>query len=86
MHPGGVLHAALHGCGTLLCLCTFTTVQLAFLCAIIDTIAHYSIDWCKVNLNSLLRLTPQVERFWWLLGIDQLLHYLTYASLLFVIV
>lgn len=78
-HPGGILHAAIHGVGTLaICLGFGLPIWLA----LADAAIHYHIDWAKVRLNSRWGLKPDnSEAFWWLLGLDQLLHYLTYAGL-----
>lgn len=84
-HPGGILHSALHGIGTWLCLVWFTplAVHLAF----VDFVLHYHIDWAKMNLNKKLDLGPLTsEKFWWLLGFDQLLHSLTYLAIIYCII
>ena len=81
-HPGGVLHAWLHGMGTLLCFYWFAPVAAWYL-ALADMIIHYHIDWAKMNLNAKLGWGPNThEQFWWLLGLDQYLHALTYIGLI----
>ena len=77
-HMGGILHAGLHGIGTLLILVFFTELELAVFLAMTDAIIHYHIDWAKMNLNKKFGYTPADEEFWWLLGLDQLLRSLTY--------
>ena len=80
-HPGGILHAGLHGIGTFLCLMVFSPFAVLF--AFVDMIIHYHIDWAKMNINSKLGWGPTThEQFWWLMGLDQLLHYLTYVGIL----
>jgi hypothetical protein len=80
-HPGGILHAGLHGIGTFLCLMVFSPFAVLF--AFVDMIVHYHIDWAKMNINSKLGWGPTThEQFWWLMGLDQLLHYLTYVGIL----
>ena len=80
-HPGGILHAGLHGIGTFLCLMVFS--PFAILLAFVDMVVHYHIDWAKMNINSKLGWGPTThEQFWWLLGLDQLLHYLTYVGII----
>jgi hypothetical protein len=77
-HPGGLLHAWLHGIGTLLCFYWFAPVS-AWCLALADMIIHYHIDWAKMNLNAKMGWGPNThEQFWWLLGLDQFLHALTY--------
>jgi len=74
-HPGGILHAGLHGLAT--------WAILGPLAAIIDTVVHYHIDWAKIKLNTKFELKPDnSEKYWWLLGIDQYLHSLTYLFLI----
>lgn len=81
-HPGGVLHAGLHGVGTYLCVALVVRPDIALGLALIDWVVHYHIDWAKMRLNSRLGLTPQDSRFWVLLGLDQLLHQLTYIAII----
>ena len=85
-HPGGVLHAGLHAVGTYLCVALVTRPDIALGLALIDWTVHYHIDWAKMRLNSRLNLTPTDSRFWVLLGLDQLLHQLTYVGILFLLV
>jgi hypothetical protein len=89
-HPGGLLHALNHGIGTLLALCglslfgvhvALVTVVWLFL---FDMVIHYHIDWAKMSLNKKLGWGPTThEEFWWLLGLDQLLHQLTYLLIVY---
>lgn len=80
-HPGGILHAGLHIVGTLVVLgfhFGFSWLLLAL--AVGEGIAHYHIDWGKMNLCKWRGWEPtNSEQFWWALGFDQYLHYLTYA-------
>jgi hypothetical protein len=44
---------------------------------------HYHIDWAKMNLNARMGWSANThEQFWWLLGLDQYLHALTYIGLI----
>jgi hypothetical protein len=86
-HPGGVLHAALHAVGTYLCVVFFTKPEIALGLALIDCIVHYHIDWAKMNINKWKGWAPTTHpQFWVLLGLDQLLHQLTYIAIVFVLV
>lgn len=82
-HAGGILHAGLHGTGTycsMLLLFGFSSVLLAFALGLIDMLIHYHVDWAKMNINKKYNWAPNThEEFWWLLGFDQLLHFLTYV-------
>lgn len=78
-HPGGILHSGLHAAGTLICLVFFAPIQIAAFLALVDGAVHYHIDWAKMNLNKKFGYDPTThEEFWVLLGLDQLLHTLTY--------
>lgn len=80
-HPGGLLHSGLHGLGTYLCLFWFAPIAAIYL-AVADFVIHYHVDWAKVNINNKFGWGPTThEQFWWLLGLDQLLHALTYIAL-----
>ena len=81
-HPGGILHAGLHAAGTYLVLYWFAGPIVAMFLALIDGLIHYHIDWAKMNLNKKLGWGPTTHKqFWWLLGVDQFLHALTYIGL-----
>lgn len=80
-HPGGILHSSLHAVGTMLVLFMFT--PYFFLLGLLDGVIHYHVDWSKVQLNQKMGWGPTThEQFWWLLGLDQLAHALTYIGLL----
>lgn len=83
-HPGGLLHASIHIVGTFIVCSIFSfPLWLAF----VDGIVHYHIDWAKMRLNTRWHLKPDTsEYFWWLLGVDQLLHYLTYAMIMMFVI
>jgi hypothetical protein len=85
-HMGGILHSGLHGIGTFLCLFWFIEPVFAFIFASFDSLIHYHIDWAKMNLNKKFGYTPANEKFWWLLGLDQLLHSLTYILIVSIII
>jgi hypothetical protein len=80
-HPGGLLHASLHGLATMLCFWWYAPLACIWL-GLMDAIVHYHVDWAKMNLNSKMGWGPTThEQFWWLLGLDQFLHALTYVGL-----
>ena len=81
LHPGGLLHSTLHALTTMLCFWWYAPLSCIWL-GLIDGVLHYHIDWAKMNLNKKLGYTPTThEQFWWLLGLDQFLHALTYIWL-----
>jgi hypothetical protein len=78
-HPGGILHASLHGLGTFICIYWYAPIAAIYL-ALADMFVHYHVDWAKMKLNSKLGWSPTThEQFWWLLGLDQYLHAVTYV-------
>lgn len=80
-HPGGIVHAVLHGAGTLMCFAMFAPLA-AYWLALFDAVIHYHVDWAKMNLNARMGWGPNThEQFWWLLGLDQFLHAMTYVGL-----
>jgi hypothetical protein len=81
-HAGGLTHAALHGLGTLLVLAYWLGAH-AWLLALSDMVVHYHIDWAKMNINKKFNLrADNSEWFWISLGVDQLLHHLTYFAII----
>tara|TARA_R110000868_G_scaffold388328_1_gene657155 strand:- start:32 stop:403 length:372 start_codon:yes stop_codon:yes gene_type:complete len=83
-HPGGLLHAMLHGIGTFLCIAfVILDIPSAIILSFADMIIHYHIDWAKMNINKKMTWGPTThEQFWWLLGLDQLLHQVTYIGMI----
>lgn len=80
-HPGGWIHAGLHGVFTAAVFATAISPGQAVIFGLIDTVVHYAVDYTKVNMTARRSLTPKDEGFWVLLGADQALHQLTYISL-----
>ena len=82
-HPGGILHAALHGVGTFLAFVIFFVTPFALYVAVIDMFVHYHVDWLKMNVNKKYGWKADTHpQFWVALGLDQLAHYLTYVGLI----
>lgn len=80
-HPGGLLHSGLHAFATYLILFMVTPIALGL--AAIDFAIHYHVDWAKMNINNHYGWKADKDAaFWVLLGIDQLLHYLTYILII----
>lgn len=80
-HPGGILHALVHGAMTFFVFMFFT--PHATMLAVIDTVAHYHIDFAKNNVVKYYNWGPTTHsQYWMAVGVDQLLHMLTYIGLL----
>jgi hypothetical protein len=86
---GGIIHAGIHGWFTMLIITLFYVTTgwditaasiIGALCGLLDMIIHYHVDWAKMRLGR--GLTPQDRCFWTLLGVDQMLHYLTYVLII----
>jgi hypothetical protein len=85
-HPGGLLHAGLHVIGTFVVLICGAPLVAALMLAMIDGIVHYHIDWSKVNINKKFGWGPTThEEFWYLVGLDQFLHLMTYWTIILAI-
>lgn len=83
-HAGGLAHAGVHLVGSA---CVLLALAPGFLwLALVDMVVHYHIDWAKMNLGKRYGLRPDnSEWFWILLGLDQLLHMLTYVGMVWVV-
>lgn len=84
-HPGGILHAWSHGLASYLILgYIFGSVNpVVLMLVLVETIIHYFIDYCKMNIGMLYNWQPNNSPyFWYLLGFDQFLHYMTYLLML----
>jgi len=84
--PGGIAHASSHAIGTALVLMPFLVSNfLAAILAIIDGVIHYHIDYVKSNIWKKYKLTDRQTYYWILQGVDQYLHFLTYALIIYII-
>jgi hypothetical protein len=84
-HPGGWLHAGLHGIATWALVSWFG--YPGFLIFVFELFAHYFIDWAKVNINKMMNWGPTThEEFWYLMGADQFAHQLCYAYILWMLI
>ena len=78
----GLMHSIKHGVATFLIFCWFTgNFPFSVIIAFIDFALHYHIDWAKININKRWNYTVENPKFWMWLGLDQLLHSLTYLFL-----
>lgn len=84
-HPGGIFHSWLHGITTVLILTHFKVEpSVCFIIGSIEWIVHYFIDYFKMVAGICTGWKcDNSPYFWWLLGFDQLLHYLTYIVIIY---
>jgi hypothetical protein len=91
-HLGGVLHSGIQVMGTAVAflLVFHVTIPLLTVLAYVgafEFVVHYHIDWAKMNINNHFKLQPHTsEQFWYLLGLDQYLHYVTYVAIVWYLV
>ncbi len=84
--PGGLWHAATHSLLTapvFLLLPAPAAIVSALLAA--EFVIHYHIDWCKEQIVRRNDWTSHDTPFWWSIGLDQLLHGLTYVGIAWVV-
>jgi len=98
-HPGGILHAALHVVASFPILFFYSTHiaryfpsapwmntgWLLVFSLIFEFLSHYHMDWAKVKIGKATGWRPDNSpHFWTLLGVDQLVHFLTYWIITYV--
>jgi Protein of unknown function (DUF3307) len=82
----GIMHSAKHGFGTLACILFIVGLPYLFFAvvlAVIDFVIHYHIDWLKMNYGNRDITTPA---FWNHLGLDQMMHQITYLFIAYMMV
>lgn len=87
-HPGGFLHAGIHVAMTPFVYLVLVPASLLLVLGIAlgEFVIHYHVDWAKEQVGRRLNATPQTSLYWHALGIDQLLHGLTYVGIVAVLV
>lgn len=79
-HLGGILHSGLHAVASAIVVGFFyPSFQLVFALACLEFMIHYHMDWIKTNINQAMNWTPVQNYYWWLTGLDQFVHYMTYV-------
>jgi len=76
----GIYHSLIQSAGTFIAFAWMHPL-LGVVTAFLDFLAHYHIDWAKININKKYNYTPADHKFWFWLGLDQLAHQLTYILL-----
>ena len=87
-HPGGLIHAGIHGILTLpVFLVAAPSTALAAAAIIgVEITVHYHVDWTKGNVIKWRGWTSDQHKFWVAHGVDQLAHYLTYIGIIAAII
>lgn len=82
----GIRHSVKHGFGTMLVFALFNfNIIDCLLLGIVDFVIHYHTDWAKININRKKNYTVETPEFWMWLGLDQLVHSLTYLLLVWMV-
>ena len=82
---GGYAHAGVHSLGTFMVLLVFGMPIPALLGIVAaEFVIHYGLDYSKVRFTGDVHAATEPRRFWALHGLDQLLHHLTYAGIVYV--
>ncbi|MGL4295798.1 MAG: DUF3307 domain-containing protein [Aestuariivirga sp.] len=80
--PLGLLHAGLHGTGTLVVSLAFgLDVRTAIALGAVDALIHYHIDFAKERLVRSQGWSFNNAQFWWAIVGDQFLHNVTYIAM-----
>jgi hypothetical protein len=82
----GLKHSIKHGIATFVCVIALVEVDFvffAFVIGLLDFIAHYHIDWVKMNYGN---RDIQNPLFWNHLGLDQMAHQMVYIFLAYMVV
>ena len=79
--PGGLVHSGIHVAGSLVALIAVTApVAVIVPVLIAEYVVHYHIDWGKEKVVRAFDWRDGA-RFWNAIGLDQLLHGLTYLAM-----
>lgn len=85
-HPGGLLHSGLHVLGTAVALAVVgTPIVLAAAVLAAEFVLHYHLDWMKEYESRRRAANIGDASFWRMIGLDQLMHQLTYVAILAVV-
>lgn len=80
--PGGLQHAAIHILASAPVVVWLTMDAIATAAILVaEFVIHYHIDLSKEKIGRQLGLSPGGKAFWFAIGVDQLLHQLTYVGL-----
>lgn len=82
--PGGLNHCLTHIISTAPVFWLLPSIPLGTAAALLaaEFALHYHLDWVKEQFVRRNHLTTADSWFWWALGLDQLLHGLTYVALI----
>lgn len=80
--PGGIVHSGIHVAGTfVVLLAVMPPLSVIAVVLVVEFLVHYHIDWGKAQFVKRFEIRDGA-RFWNAIGVDQLLHNLTYLAIL----
>lgn len=83
---GGYAHAGVHVALSAFVLLLAGTPPLALaLLAVAEYVVHYALDYAKIHYSRGVHINTSPRRFWALHGVDQLIHQLTYAAMIYAV-
>lgn len=78
-------HYGAHGIATFLVALFFVGPITALIAGVFDWIAHWHIDYAKSNTMMRFEINSTNQAYWWMLTLDQMLHYLTYYLIILLV-
>lgn len=78
-------HYAEHGVLTLIICLFFASPMMAVAVALFDYVCHWHIDFAKDRLLKKINVQRGTKQFFKIQAFDQMLHYLTYAAITFIL-
>jgi len=79
------LHYIEHGVATFLVCLFFVGPLTALIAGALDWFAHWHIDHVKARINQKFNWNSTHNQFWYMVTIDQMLHFLTYYIIIVLI-
>jgi hypothetical protein len=85
--PGGYAHAGIHAALTgVVLLVAGASLPLIGLIVLGEFVVHYLLDYGKIRYSAGVHITNKPSQFWALHGVDQMLHQLTYAAIIYLVI
>ena len=86
-HPGGIVHSAVHAALTAPVFLIVAAPSFILGAALLgaEFLIHYHVDWLKDRIVRARGWTAGDAMFWHAIGIDQLLHGLTYIAIVWML-
>ena len=83
---GGIRHAGFHAIGSVPALLVLTRSPLAILAFVLfEFVLHYHVDFTKARVDAAQGWTVADQQYWFVFGLDQFVHQLTYLAFVYVL-